>query len=112
MVERCAGPRRCVVASCAGRCENGWRCFVNWIRGRVVVRLVAAVAGRWKCGVVVIDVAGGAGHLRVETSQRKRGRTVIEFAVGPQCSVVAKLAGRREAHLDVVNGCGRGVVIV
>ena len=66
MVERCAGPRRGVVARCASCRENGWRGFMNRIRGRVVVCLVASVAGRWKCGVVIVDVAGGAGDLRVE----------------------------------------------
>lgn len=112
MVERCAGPRRCVVASCAGRRKDGWRRLVNRIRGRVVVRLVAAVAGGRKRCVVVVDMARGAGHLRVETSQRKRGRAVIKLAVGPQRSVVTELAGRGEAHLDVVNGRGCRVVIV
>ena len=112
MVERCPRPRRCVVASRAGGRENGWRRCMNWIRGGVVVGLVAAVACGRKRGVVVIYVTCGAGDGRMESRQRKHRRAVIKLAVGPQRGVVAELAGRGEAYLDVVNRGGCRVVIV
>jgi len=112
MVERCARPCRCVVASRAGGRKNGRRRFVNWIRGGVVVCLVATVAGCRKRGVVVIYVTSRAGDSRVESGQRERGGAVVKLAVGPQRGVMAELAGRGEAYLDVVNRGGRRVVIV
>lgn len=89
MAKSCSSPRSCVVTGRAGCSENGWRRFVNWIRGGVVVRLVATVASRRKRGVVVIYVTSGAGNLRVEAGQRKRCRVVIKLAVGPQRCVMA-----------------------
>ncbi len=112
VVERCPRPRSCVVASCAGGCENSWRSAMHRVRRGIVIRFVAAVAIRRKRGVVVIHVTAGAAHLRVEASQRKRGRAVIKLAVGPESSVMAELAGRRETDLDVVDRSGCRVVIV
>ncbi len=112
MVERSSCPCRGVVASRAGGGKNGRRRLVNWIRGAVVVCQVATVAGRWKRGVVFIYVTRSAGDLDVEARQGKRGRAVIELAVGPQRGVMAELAGRGEAHLDMVNRSDGGVVIV
>ena len=112
MVERCARPCRCVVASRAGGRENGWRRCVNWIRGGVVVGLVATVAGRGKRGVVVVYVARGAGYGGMKSGQREGRGAVVKLAVGPQSGVVAELAGRGEAYLDVVNRRGCRVVIV
>lgn len=83
VVERCPGPCRCVVASNARRGEDGRCSLVNRVSGAIVIGLVAPVAIRRKRGVVVIYVAAGAGHLRVETGQRKRRRAVIKLAVGP-----------------------------
>jgi len=112
MVERCARPCRCVVASRAGGRENGWRRCMNWIRGGVVVCLVATVAGRGKRGVVVVYVASGAGYGGMKSGQREGRGAVVKLAVGPQSGVVAELAGRGETYLDVVNRGGCGVVIV
>ena len=112
MVERCPRPSSCVVTSRAGCRKNGGRRFMNWIRGGVVVCLVATVAGRRKRGVVVIYVTSSAGYSRMESRQRERGGVVVKLSVGPQRGVVAELAGRGEAYLDVVNRRGCRVVIV
>jgi len=112
MVERCARPCRCVVASRAGGRENGWRRCMNWIRGGVVVCLVATVAGRGKRGVVVVYVASGAGYGGMKSGQREGRGAVVKLSVRPQGGVVAELAGRGEADLDVVNRGGSRVVIV
>jgi len=112
MVERCPRPRSCVVASRAGGRKNGWRRFMNWIRGGVVVCLVATVAGRRKSGVVIIYVTCSAGYGRMESRQRKRRGVVVKLSVRPQRGVVAELAGCRETYLDVVNRRSCGVVIV
>ena len=73
MVERCPRPRRGVVASRAGGRKNRWCRCMNWIRGGVVVRLVAAVAGRRQSPLVVIrrGVALRALHRGVEPGQRE-----------------------------------------
>lgn len=63
VVERCSRPCRRVVASRTGGCENSWRGAMNRVRGRVVIRFVAAVAVGGQRGVVVIYVTAGAGHL-------------------------------------------------
>ena len=112
MVERSPRPCRGVVASRAGGGKNGRRRLMNWIRGAVVVCLVATVAGRRKRGVVVIYVASGAGDSRVESRQRERGGVVVKLSICPQRGVMAELAGRGEAYLDMVNGSGCCVVIV
>lgn len=83
MVERCPRPRRCGVTSRAGGGENGGRCFMNRIRGGVVVGLVATVAGGRKRGVVVVYVTSGAGYGRMESGQGERRGAVIKLAVGP-----------------------------
>ena len=111
MVEGCPRPCSCVVARRAGGRKNGWRRFMNWIRGAVVVCLVTTVAGRRKRGVVVIYVTTGAGHLNVEASQREDCRVVIKLPIGPEYSVMTQLTVRWETHLDVVNRSDRRVVI-
>jgi hypothetical protein len=112
MVERCTRPCRCVVAGRAGGRENGWRRLMNWIRGGVVVGLVATVAGRGKRGVVVIYVAGGAGNGGMKSGQWEGRGAVVKLSVRPQRGVVAELAGCGEADLDMVNRGGSRVVIV
>jgi len=112
VVERCPCPCSCIVTSRASSCENGRRRFMDGIRGGIVIRGVAAVASRRKGGVVVVHVATGTGHLRVKARQREGWRyvVVVELAVGPHNRVVAKIAGRGEANLDVVDR-SRGRVV-
>ncbi len=112
VVERCPRPCSCVVASSTDGCENRWRSLVHRVRRGIVIRFVAAVAVRRKRGVVVIYVTARAGHLRVEAGQWKRGRAVIKLAIGPERRVMAELASRGEADLDVVNRSGCRVVSV
>lgn len=111
VIESGSSPSGCRVAGCAGRCEHRWRSRVDRIRGREVVRLVAAVAIGGQGRVVVIHMATGTGHRGVRASQREWCGVVIEGAVRPQGSVMTKLAGRGEAHLNVVNR-RRCVVVV
>ena len=106
------GPRSGVVASSAGRGENGRRSLMDGIRGAVVSGGVAAVAVGGQRGVVVVDVAVRAWNLEVETRERKRSRGVVKRPVGPQSCIVAELASRGESHLDMINRRRRGVVIL
>lgn len=60
MVECRSGPSGGGVARGAGRGEAGGR--MVRVRRTVIVRLMAAHAGRWQCRVVVIYVAHHTGH--------------------------------------------------
>ena len=57
-------------------------------------------------------MATRTGHLDVRASERKRRRVVVKLPAGPESRVMAKLTGCGEAHLDMVNWRGRGVVIL
>ena len=72
---------------------------VSRIHRGVVRGLVAANAGQRQRRVVVVHVTAGARHRRVETRQRERCVVVIERRICPQHSVMAQLAGRREARM-------------
>jgi len=100
------------VASGTSCRKHGRRGSVDWIRRREVIRFMAAVAIGRQRRVVVIYMAARAGHLRVETSQGKRGCVVIEGAIRPQRRVVTYLTRRRESHLNMVDGRRRVVVVV
>ena len=67
--------------------------------GVVVVRLVARNARGHRDVVVVINVAVGADARRIHmrAHQRPARRRVVELAIGPEHSIVARLASRREA---------------
>lgn len=98
------GPGRCVVAGLAGRREKLRLRRVARVRGVVVVRLVAADAGRRQCGVVAVDMAIGAlsrGH-RMGSGQGKRRIVVIEGGIRPDRRVMAQLALLRESRSDVI----------
>ena len=111
VIERSPRPRRSGVAGRASRREHRRRGRMDRIRGSEVVRFMAAVAIGRQCRVVVVYMAVGARHRSVRAGQRKCCRAVIECAVRPQCGVVAELAGRREAHLNVVDRRGRVVIV-
>ena len=71
-----AGPSRCGVARRAG----GWEAGSDVVRSRgiVIVRVARVAICRQAAGVVIIDVAQGAGDRRVRTRQRERGVVVIK----------------------------------
>lgn len=85
---------------------------MNGVRGGVVIRGVAAVAGRGQGRVVSVHVATGAGHFCVCARQGKCRRAVIEFSVRPDDRVMAQITGRRESRLNVIHRCRCRVVIV
>ena len=98
VIERGAGPGRRVVAVLArGREELRLRRMAG-VRRVVVVRLVAADAGRRKRGVVVVDVAVAAlpWWHSVQARQWKCRVVVIERGVGPDSRVMTDFAGGRE----------------
>jgi len=100
VIERRARPRRCCVASGAGRREPGGS--VVRIGRAVVVALVATHAGRRQRRVVVVHVAISAGHGGVRAGQRESRRVVIEGSAGPVRRAVADIARRRETHRCVL----------
>ena len=99
MVEGGSCPRRGGVARVARRREARRR--VVRIRGPVVIRLMAAVAGSRQRRVVVVHVATIAGHTGVRAGQRECRRAVIERCARPCRCAVAGVAGGREAYLRV-----------
>ena len=74
---------------------------VSRIRRVVVIRLVAANAGRRQRLVIVVNVAVQADSRRhgVRSGQRELRLIVIERGVGPRDRVMAKLARCREARM-------------
>lgn len=52
--------------------------------------------------VIVVDMAGSAGNIRMSVSQEESGRRVIEFCVQPGIKSVARLASRREFRACVI----------
>ena len=101
VIERRILPVRGVVAVLARRREKLRLGRVPRIRGVVVIALMAADAGRRQRGVVIVDVAVGAGPRghRVRSRQWKGRVVVIESRIRPGNRVMAKLASRREAGM-------------
>ena len=52
--------------------------------------------------VIVVDVAGGAGHIRMAIRQQEPGRAVIELRAQPAIKGVARFAGSSKLRADVV----------
>jgi len=101
-------PERCVVTKLAGRREAG----VRHRTGRIVeVGLVTRNAERTLQGVVIGNVAVGAGSRRhhMRARQREARGRVIELRVGPLHGVMTLLARGREA--GVRDGSGRVVEV-
>ena len=99
MVEGGSCPRRGGVARVARRREARRR--VVRIRGPVVIRLMAAVAGSRQRRVVVVHVAAIACHARMRARQWESRGVVIERCARPSCRTVAGVARCREAYLRV-----------
>jgi len=94
VIEHGACPRSLRMAGRAGCREAS--SYMAWIRGVVVIRLVATIAILRNRRVVAVDVALNAGERRVETNQREY-RRVIENRGIPGRRRVAGRASRREA---------------
>jgi len=112
VIECGIGPDSRVMTDLTGCGEA--RCRMRWIVRAGVILLMARVAQNAVQSVVVVDVAIAAQPRRhgVITRQLKTGRRMIEFAVGPEHSVVARLARGGESHGNVVHRRGRVVVVV
>jgi len=81
MIKNALGPNHRVVAQRAvGRKTS----VIDWCQRSREICLVARNAGRAGQAVVVIDVAGSAGHAYVRAGQRKAGRGMIECRTRPR----------------------------
>lgn len=107
---RASPGRRGVAGGARSREELRLRCMAR-IGGVVVVRLMAADAGRRQGCVIAVDVAQGASRCRVGSSQRERRVVVIERGICPDGRVMAEFAGCREAG-GCVGRVGRAGVIL
>jgi len=94
--------------ACSAGCRPSRR-HVIWIRGPGKVRLMAAIASRWRPGKDIVNVAEIAGYCRVGSGQREGRVVVIEGCSGPVCSGVARIAGGGEArsHMTWIRGPGK-----
>lgn len=112
--------RRVVVIECSRRptCRvmalraigGEGRRYVIWIRGPVVIGLVAAVTRCWQSRVVVIYVARRARNVDMRSGQWEGRCAVIERRSGPRRRCVAGCAGRRKSYRGM--GWSVGPVVV
>lgn len=72
---------------------------------------MAGVAGRAQSRILIVDVAGQAGHRRVFPGQWEPRRIVIKGGAGPIQRAVAKRAILRESRRDVIRIRG-GLVLL
>ncbi len=64
---------------------------------------IPAVRRRGRQIVIVVEVAGGARHIRMAIGQQKPGRAVIELRAKPTVKGdVARFAGSSKLRADVV----------
>ena len=112
VVKHSVRPQHRVVTQFASRRESS-RDVVHRGESVVVIRLMAAHAGRSGDVVVAINMATRAlqrGH-HVRPGQGETGSRVVEDCIGPQHRVMTLLASLREASLHVVR-IGRSLVIL
>ena len=81
MIKNALGPNHRVVAQGAVDRKTS---VIDRCEGFAEICLVASNAGRAVQAVVVIDVAGSAGHACVRAGQRKAGRGMIECRTRPR----------------------------
>jgi len=97
VVKRCPVPaHRRVAVRAIGRRERGAGSRVHRVVGllpvgQVAARVAAIVRSNLQI-VVVVDVAGSAGNVRVPIGEQKSRRAVIEFGSEPVVEIVAALA--------------------
>ena len=95
-----------VAVGAISRREDGAGCGVNRIVGLLpggqVAAGVAAIGRSDLEVVVVVDVAGGAGHVGVAIRKRKTGGAVVELRIEPGVERVAGFASRGEVRGRVI----------
>jgi len=114
VIERCGIPAQCCVAGGAisqskRRARRGVHRIIRLLPGRkVATRGAAGRRGDLQI-VIVVYVAGGAGHIGVPICKQKSGRAVIECRPQPAVKFVAPLAiARRKRRPGAgVRGIGR-----
>jgi hypothetical protein len=100
VIECRACPRRGRVAD--GAVGGKRRGDMTGVRCALEIGLMTADTSCVGQVVVIIDVAGGAGHAHVRSSERESGQAVIEGCVGPRRCRMACLAVRGKTTLDMV----------
>jgi hypothetical protein len=100
VIERCAGPRGCVVTRLASGGER--RCYVIGVGYRLVFGLVARVAIGRRARVPSADMTTRAGHLGMRSREREDCLAVVEDRWDPRRGVMANLTIRREAAGRVI----------
>ena len=108
MVERRDGPAyRRLVASVAFSRRKGGTCrrvhrIIGLLPGRQMASGISAIGRSGRQIVIVVDVARGAGHIRMAIGQQESGRAVVELGVQPRVKRMAGLAGGGELCGNVV----------
>jgi len=110
----CAGEGPAGTGVIEGRTQPGCRRMADRTVGRECCRRMVGVGGSSIIGlmainarhfgqvVIVIDVAGRAGHGHVGSGERKSGGAVIEVCLKPRIHSVARLAICGKTGADVI----------
>lgn len=116
VIEGCRRPAGCVVAGrtvCRSerRSGSGVHRIIRLLPGGQVTLRIPAIGGGNRQVVIIVDVAGGAGHIRVARGQRKSGGVVIECRGGPADRCMARRAIRNGEcrSRGRMNGIRRGL---
>ena len=107
VIEDRRGPGNGVVASRAvghakSRARRRVHGIVRLLPSRQVAPGIAAVRRGGGQVVIVVDVAGGTGHIGMAIRQQEPGGAVIELRAQPAVKSVAGVAGSRELCTDVI----------
>ena len=107
MIEGRRGPGNGVVASRAvghakSRPCRGVHRIIRLLPSRQMAARVSAVRRSGGQVIIVVDVAGGTGHIGMAIRQQEPGGTVIELGAQPVVKRVAGVAGGRELCADVI----------
>jgi hypothetical protein len=110
VIERRRVPPCCGMASGTVRrgkssSGSGVHGIIGLLPGGQMALRIAAIGWGDRQGIVVVDVAQVASHVRVSIREQETGRAVVENSGGPSCDRVACCAcrcGGRETGSDVV----------
>ncbi len=107
VIEDRRGPRNRVVASVAVGHSKSSPCrgvhrIIRLLPSRQVAARIPAVRRPYHQAVIVVEVAGGTGHIGMAIRQREPGGAVVELRAQPAVKRVAGVAGGRELCADVI----------